>query len=203
VHILPLLAQTPSPAPIAPTGETLLSAKTVLVLLTGGGLAAVGGLVSGWLTNWPGTKRDERRYNHEQEQARLARLQERLEQAYIELLTFLSHYSQWAESVRPVIGPVQRPDPVPQEERWRMEALLTAYGSDEIRLLLQQWGECATKIHDVDEMMRLEEKSRNPGQKFSDRVIDEQQALAVYKTAMIQVDEAIRVRVRRELAGET
>jgi hypothetical protein len=59
---------------------------TFLAILTGGGLAAVCGLISGLLTNWLGDKRDQRKYEHERAMALDARRQERLEKAFLELL---------------------------------------------------------------------------------------------------------------------
>jgi type II secretory pathway pseudopilin PulG len=44
--------------------------------LIGAGLAVVGGLLSGALTNWLGAKRDERKYRHEQALAREAQRHE-------------------------------------------------------------------------------------------------------------------------------
>jgi hypothetical protein len=59
--------------------------NTYVTLLTGGGLIAAGAVVSGLLTNWLGSRRDKRGYEHEQKMAREARTQERLDQAYIAL----------------------------------------------------------------------------------------------------------------------
>jgi len=176
--------------------------STFLTLLTGGGLAVVGGLVSGMLTNWLGAKRDQRTHEHEQVMAREARRQERLEQTYIELLTYLSHHLDWAKSIRPIWGPIPTPDPLPPEERWRIEALVTAHGSPEVLRLLREWGECAAKIDNADATMRLLDKSRNPSQQFDDDAMREHRAIPEYKQAMFEADKAIRDKVQRELAGE-
>ena len=64
--------------------------------------------------------------------AREARVQERLDQAYIALGEYLSRFEDWARSVHPFLGPVPAPDPLPPGERWRIEALVTAYGSEEV-----------------------------------------------------------------------
>src|SRR6266508_1372088 len=89
-----------------PTEVRSHSNTTFLTLMTGGGLAVVGGLVSGMLPNWLSAKRDQRTHEHEQVMAREARRQERLEQTYIELLTYLSHHLDWAKSIRPMWGPI-------------------------------------------------------------------------------------------------
>jgi hypothetical protein len=204
-------------------------------LLTGGGLAALGVVVSGLLTNWLGARRDKRRYDHEHamaaeahrhEQAMAAdarlqesdmarethrhsqaiaaeaRRQERLEQAYIELLGYLSRQLAWAKSVRPFWGQPPTPDPLPREEHWRIEALVTAYGSPQVRELLRQWGECAAKIEDADATIRMVEGSRNPNSQLDQEAQDEHLAISSYKAAMFKADEALRERVRQELAGE-
>src|SRR6266511_3463205 len=110
-----------------------------ITLWTGGGLVAAGvvagSLAGALLTNWLGVRRDQRTHEHDQamareahsheramalqaarhrqEMAQEARCQERLEKAYLELLTYLSHFLDWAKSVQPIWGPVPMPDPVP------------------------------------------------------------------------------------------
>ena len=169
-----------------------------LAILTGGGLAALGGLLSDWI----GARRDQRRYQHEQAMAREVRRQERLEQAYLELLTYLAHHWDWARSVRPMLGEIPAPDPVPAQERWRLQALVSAHGSPEVRRLLREWVECAAKIDSADAVIRMVEKSRNPSQQLDDEAQREHRALADYKRAMLQAEEAIRDQVHRELSGE-
>ena len=112
---------------------------TFLAILTGGGLAALGGLLSGLVTNWLGDKRDQRKYEHERAMALETRRQQRLEQAYIELLGYLSYHAEWARSV----GAVQGPDPLPREDIRRIEARIEAYGSPKVRGMLQEWRECS------------------------------------------------------------
>ncbi len=187
-------------------------------LWTGGGLVAIGAVtgavVSALVANVLGARRDRRRYEHEQAMAREARSheqviarearrQERLQQTYIELLTYLSHYLDWAESVRPMVGSVPAPEPLPPQERWRMAALVAAHGSPEVLELLDRWNERRAKIHNADAMNRLLERSRNPSQQFDDEAMREHSALPGYKQAMLEADKAIRDRVHRELAGET
>jgi hypothetical protein len=176
--------------------------KTFLALLTGGGLAVAGGLLSGLLTNWLGGRRDHRKYDHERDMAREARRQDRLAQTYIELHRYLSHYWDWARSVRPLWGPIPAPERLPREERWRIEALVTAYGSEEVRQLLDEWGEHAATIENADQMMRLVEESKNPSAQLDEEAQREHRALRDYKEAMHAADETIRERVRRELRGE-
>lgn len=173
-----------------------------MALLTGGGLAAVGGLVSGWLTNWLGDKRDERRYTHEQKMAREARRQDRLELAYVELGKYLSRSGDWARAVRPFIGPVPPPDPLPPEERWRIETLVRAYGSEKVRQLLGQWEDQAKKIQNADHVIQLLEQVSNPSSGLDAEAHKEQLALPGYKDALFMAEDAIRDQMSRELTSD-
>jgi hypothetical protein len=175
---------------------------TLQTLLTGGGLTAIGVVLAALAANWLGEKRDQRRYQHERDMARDARRQERLEQAYLELLRYLSHHLDWAKSVRPIWGPIPTPDPLPPEERWRIEALVTAYGSQEVLRLLHEWGERAAKVDNADATIRLRDQSRDPGEQFDDDAMREHRAIPEYKQAMFEADKAIRDRVQQELSGE-
>jgi hypothetical protein len=175
--------------------------NTFLAVLTGGGLAAAGGLGSGWLNNWLGSKRDQRAHAHEQQMAREALTQERLDQAYTELGIYLSHYADWARSVRPFIGPVPAPDPMPPEERWRIETLVMNHGSPEVRQLLERWGEQAQKIENADIVIRMAEQSRDPG-KLAEDADREHMAMEEYRRAMHEADKAIRDRMWAELRGQ-
>jgi len=175
--------------------------NTFLAVLTGGGLAAAGGLGSGWLNNWLGSKRDQRAHAHERQMAREALGQERLDRTYTELGKYLSHYADWARSVQPFLGPVPTPEPMPPEERWRIETLVMNHGSLEVRRLLEQWREQAQKIENADIVIRMAEQSRNPGT-LADDALRERQALEEYRRAMHEADEAIRDRMRTELGSQ-
>jgi hypothetical protein len=174
--------------------------STYLTLLTGGGLIAAGAVASGLLTNWQGARRDKRRYEHEREIAREARYQERLDQAYIALGEYLSRFGDWARSVQPVLGPVPAPDPLQPGERWHIEALVTAYGSEEVQRLLDRWGECAQRIENADIVIRMASESRDPGA-LDQEALREKQALEDYRKAMHDAADAIRSQIRRELAS--
>jgi hypothetical protein len=173
------------------------------VLLTGGGLVTLGSLVSGWLADQSAKKRDERKYDHELTMARETRHQERLEPAYMALLRLLSRNRDWADSVRPLRATGQPPEPLDREELWRIETLVSMYGSDEVRRLLQEWSNCAEKVERADETLRSLDKSKNPSPEFEEQAKQEEKALPDYKAAMHQADDAVRAHVRRELGGIT
>ena len=176
---------------------------TFQTLLIGGGLAALGGLLSTWFTNWQGKKRDQGKYEHERAMAVEARQQERLEQAYIELLAYLAHYAEWIGSSRRLLGQeVALPDPPPQEELIRVMVLLEAHGSQEVRRLLREWRSCAAKLEQADDGLPLvllddeahaEEEAwgRDPGK-----------VISAHRKATLKADKAIRDRIRQELTGE-
>jgi hypothetical protein len=171
--------------------------NTYLTLLTGGGLVAAGSVASGLLANWLGSRRDKRGYEHEQVMAREARIQERLEQAYLALGEYLSRFEDWARSVHPFLGPVPAPDPLQPGERWRIEALVTAYGSEEVQRLLDRWGECARRIEDADVVIRMADTARGPG--LDQDALRERHALEDYRKAMRDAADAVRSQIRREL----
>jgi hypothetical protein len=170
-----------------------------LTLLTGGGLIAAGAVVNGLLSNWQGARRDKSGYAHEQEMAREARIQERLDQAYIALGEYLSRFEDWARSVHPFLGPVPAPDPLPPGERWRIEALVTGYGSEEVKRLLDRWGECARRIENADAVIRMADATRDPSSELDQDALRERHALEDYRKAMRDAADAIRSQVRREL----
>src|SRR5260370_32658245 len=177
----------------------LSSMSMYLTLLTSGGLIAAGAVASGLLTNVQGARREKRRYKHERETAREARYQERLDQAYIALGEYLSRFGDWARSVHPFLGPVPAPDPLQPGERWHIEALVTAYGSEEVQRLLDRWGEFAPRIENADIVIRMASESCDPGA-LDQEALPEKHALEDYRKAMQDAADAIRAQIRRELA---
>jgi hypothetical protein len=174
--------------------------NTYLTLLTGGGLVAVGSVANALLAHWLGSKRDEQQGDHEQGMVREARAQERLDQAYIALGEYLSRFEDWARSVHPFLGPVPAPDPLPPGERWRIEALVTAYGSEEVQQLVDRWAGCARQIENADVMIQMADGARSPSPEFDQDALQERHALEGYRKAMRDAADAIRSQIRRELA---
>ena len=175
--------------------------NTLLAVLTGGGLAVVGGLLSGWLNNSLGSKRDERAHARERQMAPEALAQERLERTYTELGMYLAHYADWARSVHPLLGPVAPPDPLPPGERWRIETLVMNHGSQEVRRLLERWREQVRRIENADGVIRLAEGARAVEPELDQEALRERQALEGYRVAMREAADAIRGQMRTELAG--
>ena len=136
-----------------------MTVNTFLALLTGGGIAAAGGLLSGWLNNWLGGKRDQRTQDHDQELAREARRQARLEQTYMDLGMYLSRHDDWVRSVRPYKRSYPAPPPVAAEERWRVLTAVKMYGSDEVQRLLDVWGRESGSLQHADEVISRAENA--------------------------------------------
>jgi hypothetical protein len=166
--------------------------NTLLAVLTGGGLAVVGTVLTGLLTNWLNGRH-----------AREVRRQDRLDQAYIELGQHLSHHEDWAKSVQPYWGSPAAPDPLTPQERWRIETVVLAYGSEKVRDLLDQWFKQARKIKEADDLISSVEKSHGPSAEIVQQADQEKLSLLDYKAAMQQADLAIRDQMRRELAGKS
>jgi hypothetical protein len=175
--------------------------NTFLAVLTGGGLAAAGGLLSGWQSYRFGSERDQRTHAHEQQMAREALAQERLERTYTELGMYLAHTADWARSVHPFLGPVPPPDPLPPGERWRIETLVMNHGSQEVRRRLERWREQVRKIENADGVIRLAEGARAVEPELDQEALRERQALEGYRVAMREAADAIRDQMRTEMAG--
>jgi len=130
-----------------------------------------------------------------------ARRQQRLEQAYIDLLSYLSHHQELAWSMGP-LSEMSAPEPLSREERWRIEGLVTAYGSQEVRRLLEAWTRCLMKVQIANMASQLLEESQGLKPQLEEQAKQEQKAIPSYNEAVNRADAAIRERVRRELAGE-
>jgi hypothetical protein len=177
--------------------------STFSTLATGGGLVAAGTVVATFAANLLGARRDRRGFKHEQAMAREARSQERLHEAYIALGEYLSRFEDWARSVRPFLGPVAAPDPLPDRERWHIEALVTAYGSEEVQGLLARWRECAQRIENADAIIQMAENPRATAELELDQIaLRERRGLEDYRKAMHDAADAIRSQMARELHPE-
>ncbi len=162
--------------------------STLIALLTGGGLVAAGAVINGVVTGLLNSRA-----------AREARKQDRLDKAYIELGEYLSRFGDWARSVQPFWGLPSPPDPLPAEDRWHIEALVTIYGSPEVRALLDAWQEHARKIEAADDLIRSVERSPNPSADVDKQAQQGKLALLDYKAALQEAGKAIRAQMWKEL----
>jgi hypothetical protein len=181
-----------------------MSTSTWLALVGGAALATASGMVTGWQTNRLGMKRDKLAQESQRELARDALAQERLDRTYTELGIYLSHFWDWAKSVHPPIGTVPAPEPVPDEERWRIETLVENHASAEVRRLLDLWGQQLGKIRDADAMIQLADGSRSPSSELDQDAQHEKKAIEMdYRPAMLKAAKAIREQMNRELTPRT
>lgn len=171
---------------------------TIMAILTGGGLAVVGGLFSGLLTNWLGDKRDQRKYEHERTMAGEARRQDRLERAYLEMLAYVAHHWTLAMSIQPFRLVVKPPESLPPDTDRRVWALVEAYGSSEVRGLFGEWITRSQELAEADVLLREVEESNDPS--LDDSAMREK-AVTACRDAMFNAGYAIEEQVRRELAG--
>jgi hypothetical protein len=175
--------------------------STLLAVLTGGGLATVGGLLSGWLNNWLGSQRDERAHAREQQMTREALSQERLERTYTELGLYVARFADWARVIQPFGGLVPAPEPMTHEERSRIEALVMNHGSPEVRQLLEHWRQQARRLEIADAVIRASAEMPD-GRGLADKAEKERQALPDYRKAMHEAAATIQDQMRAELAGQ-
>jgi len=172
--------------------------NVTMTLLTGGGPLALGGFAVALLE----ARRDKSRYRHEKYLAREARRQDRLEQAYLELGIYLARHEDWARSVRPFWGQVPAPEPMPPGERWRIQTLVTNYGSAEVQRLLGRWTELARKIENADQVIALADQARGPAQELEQEARQERLALEDYRKALYEAADDVRAQMNAELTGK-
>ena len=116
------------------------------------GLGALGIVATG-LTARGGRRHAEAtaatRAEHERELAGDTRMQARLGDAYVELLSIVNRTAHYADNVRPAIdtSPPADPPPIPSvEEQIRAETLAMAYGSARVGELFETWRQTVWKI---------------------------------------------------------
>jgi hypothetical protein len=124
-----------------------------------------------------------------------ARWQERLDETYTDLGTYLSHYGDSSRLVQPFLGLVPAPAPLP-EHRWRMKTLVKLYGSPEVQKLLDDWGKQADKIENAGQVIRSSGQSSNPSAEFDQEAMREKHEFPDYKIAMYKAAEEIRNQTR-------
>ncbi|WP_157748297.1 hypothetical protein [Micromonospora echinaurantiaca] len=150
--------------------------NTIMALLTGGGLAALGGLVSGLVSNWLGRRRDERRYEHEAEQTerrhehewRMSyeqRRQERIVRTYEEVMDLVGRVDLWVTFTRQFFQMAGDPKPeLPTiEEQARVQALLDVHGSPVVRERYRDWRSAVQELNLADQELRAAERTEDRG----------------------------------------
>jgi hypothetical protein len=92
--------------------------------------------------------------------AKEARVQQRLENAYIELLDMTERAGQWVQTVYPMINtmPPQSDPPLPTlAEQAHTEAVVRAFGSNEVRAHTETWRDLVRQVILTVEQVKWEE----------------------------------------------
>lgn len=172
--------------------------NTLIALLTGGGLVAASTYLTAWQTNRFARQRDQAAHAHELAITAEARRQDRLDQAYTELGIYLAWSADWARSIHPFMGPVPAPEPMTQQERYRIETLVTNHGSPEVRALLDQWGQQQLKIRKADMVITMAEQHNS----LNEQARLERLALEDHRKALSEIAYRIRDQMSAELDGQ-
>ena len=125
-----------------------------------------------WLTAKQGRDHAEhlmqQRIDHEAETAKDQRRQQRLADAYVDLLTFASTMGAWANFVRPILDtdpPKELPVGIPPvDEQIRVEARAAAFASAEVRRLVKIWRDSVGEIRRADYLLSLCNEARKRGE---------------------------------------
>ena len=96
---------------------------------------------------------------------------------------------------------VEAPNPLTDENVNRIEGLVTAYGSEEVRRLLVDWIQQASALAAADATVAMAEKAINPSKELEDQAAQDLKAIPSYREAVLEADNAVRKRVRQELTG--
>jgi hypothetical protein len=89
-----------------------------------------------------------------------ARVQQRLENAYIELLDMTERAGQWVQTVYPMINtmPPQSDPPLPTlAEQAHTEAVVRAFGSNDVRAHMETWRDLVRQVISTVEQVKWEE----------------------------------------------
>ncbi|ROO60350.1 hypothetical protein EDC02_2213 [Micromonospora sp. Llam0] len=97
------------------------------------------------------------RLQHERVLAADARRQQRLSEAYVELLDVVEGVGYWSAALYPMMDtdPPQELPPLPSlEKQVRVQALVTAYGSEAVRELHRDWTKSMVHIRAAAQTIR-------------------------------------------------
>jgi hypothetical protein len=175
--------------------------------------AAVGaiGVVATALTAKGGRTHAERvagrRMEHERELAEDSRRQERLADAYVELLGIVNRTAHYADMVRPFVdtNPPAPTPPLPHvDEQMRAESLVMAFGSRNVEALFETWRQTIWAIIRADQEIGFgltrEESGRTNHMEVWRQLVDELKP--AQKAARSALADAVAVELRSRPAIE-
>lgn len=139
--------------------------------------------------------------------AREERQQRRLEEAYLETLTALSHIYYWVFAVYPPI--TQTPEqytmpPLPElPDNARKEAAWTAYWSPRVEQLMDEWQLTVRKLQHAGMSISMARAAEAKGQQSGLDHPTLALELPGLKQAVVDADKSVRNQVRLELLGQS
>jgi hypothetical protein len=150
------------------------------------GTVGVVGIWLTWLSGKQGRDHAEtiagQKLAHERLLAKEERRQQRLENAYIEFLDKSERVGHWAQISYPLFDS-NPPAPVPPlptlEEQARVDALVKAFGSDEVLTLAETWRSIVLKMIKCDRLIKMgleHEIERSPRVDFAELQPQEREA---------------------------
>lgn len=125
---------------------------------------------------------------HERELAADARRQQRLSEAYVELLEVVEGVGYWSMSLYPMIDtdpPRELPPLPPLERQVRAQALVSAYGSDAVRELHGTWTSAMVQIRSAAQTIaymraEIDMRKTNLGvERFAEAESEQRQKIAL------------------------
>ena len=173
--------------------------------LFGGAIGAYFAWLSGQQSREQVSRTLQEQFGHDRLQAREDREQQRLENAYLELLRMTERVGNWAQMVYPVIqtGPLpETPLPSPEVQA-ATAALLAAFGSEEVRQLGETWDAVVRQMIRQAELVQFDES--NPPQPGDPRLQRHYQNSPRWVIDTLRPEEqrtrrALGAQVRSELA---
>lgn len=129
------------------------------------------GIAATYFTGKRGREHAERLASQAYEQQRIlasdARIQERLGEAYLQLLVMVEQSGAWAQAVKPIVD-TDPPRPVPPlpeiDTQIAVEAATNAFASAPVRKALRAWREVMTEILRQVQLIDLEKEARSRGE---------------------------------------
>jgi hypothetical protein len=173
----------------------------------GTGALGIVGIVFTWLTGKQARDQAEqtaeKRLEHERTMAREARDQERLANAYVRLLGMVERIGQWTQMVKPMLdtNPPQPVRALPDlDEQAEAQALVNAFGSDEVREAFESWRNLVWKITlAVGEIDREQESGERYRPGTSDSNHPYLRLHGELRPAEIKARKELAARIRAEL----
>jgi hypothetical protein len=152
---------------------------------TSGVVVGAVGMVITWLTSKQGRDTSEEISRNTLEQERVlaseARKQQRLEDAYVELLDMAEMVGTWAQMAYPSVAYTTAPQPDPPlpslEEQAHTNALVKAFGSDAVRQHMANWRSVVDKMITTARSIKWRESGQSVPQENEPnwrRVFDEE-----------------------------